>query len=303
MKKLTVIKMYNSRQKEYISLVDHKLAEYLPEEDLMQADLIQAMRYSLLAGGKRIRPILVLEFCRICGGEEKTALPFACAVEMIHAYSLIHDDLPCMDNDDMRRGRPSNHKVFGESMALLAGDALLTLAFETMLSQEAVALAGTQHAAKSAGILAAAAGARGMVGGQVIDLMSEGRTIPLDTLKKMDEGKTGALIVAAAKMGCVLGNADAEQLKAAENYANAIGLAFQIVDDILDVTSDTETLGKPVGSDMENDKCTYVTFMGLDNAKKAVDDLTKTAVDSLACFDRGAEYLIEFARELASRKK
>lgn len=295
--------MYNSRQKEYISLVDRKLSEYLPEEDLMQADLLHAMRYSLLAEGKRIRPILVLEFCKICGGEEKAALPFACAVEMIHAYSLIHDDLPCMDNDDMRRGRPSNHKVFGESMALLAGDALFTLAFETMLSQDAVALAGTQCAAKAAGILAAAAGAHGMVGGQVIDLMSEGRTIPLDTLKKMDECKTGALIVAAAKMGCVLGNADVEQMKAAEQYAKAIGLAFQIVDDILDVTSDTETLGKPVGSDRENDKCTYVTFMGLDNAKKAVDDLTKTAADSLACFGRSAEYLIEFAKGLASRKK
>ena len=303
MKKLTVIKMYNSRQKEYISLVDRKLSEYLPEEDLMQADLLHAMRYSLLAEGKRVRPILVLEFCKICGGEEKAALPFACAVEMIHAYSLIHDDLPCMDNDDMRRGRPSNHKVFGESMALLAGDALFTLAFETMLSQDAVALAGAQHTAKAAGILAAAAGAHGMVGGQVIDLMSEGRTIPLDTLKKMDECKTGALIVAAAKMGCVLGSADVEQMKAAEQYAKAIGLAFQIVDDILDVTSDTKTLGKPVGSDRENDKCTYVTFMGLDNAKKAVDDLTKTAADSLAGFGRSAEYLIEFAGGLASRKK
>lgn len=298
-----MIKMHNLRQKENIALIDRKLSEYLPEQDLMQADLFHSMRYSLLAGGKRIRPVLVLEFCRICGGEEKAALPFACAVEMIHTYSLIHDDLPCMDDDDMRRGRPSNHKVFGESMALLAGDGLLTLAFETMLSEETVRLAGAQRAAKSAGILAAAAGARGMVGGQVIDLMSEGRVIPLDTLKKMDECKTGALIVAASKMGCVLGDATEEQLDAAENYARAIGLAFQIVDDILDVTGNTETLGKPAGSDMENDKCTYVTLMGLENAKKAVDDLTQKAVDSLACFGSGANYLTELAGELAARQK
>lgn len=295
--------MNNLRQKEYITMIDRKLAEYLPEEDLMQADLLHAMRYSLLAGGKRIRPILVLDFCRICGGEEKNALPFACAVEMIHTYSLIHDDLPCMDDDDMRRGRPSNHKVFGESMALLAGDGLLTLAFETMLSEETIRLVGAERAAKAAGILAAAAGAHGMIGGQVIDLMSEGRVIPLDTLKKMDECKTGALIVAAAKMGCILGGATEEQLAAAENYARAIGVAFQIVDDILDVTGNTETLGKPIGSDRENDKCTYVTLMGLENAKKAVDNLTLEAVDSLACFGRDANYLIELAKKLAERQK
>ena len=260
------------------------------------------MRYSLLGGGKRIRPILLLEFCNICGGDEAAALPFACAIEMIHTYSLIHDDLPCMDNDDMRRGRASNHKVFGEDTALLAGDSLLTMAFETMLSEEAVQLAGAQRAAKAAGILAAAAGTHGMVGGQMIDLMSEGRSISFETLKTMDEHKTGALIVAAAKMGCVLGGADDRQLEAAEEYAKAIGLAFQIVDDILDVTSDTETLGKPVGSDSENDKCTYVTIMGLDDAKKAVDNLTEAAVSALECFGHSAEYLEQFAKELALRK-
>ncbi len=297
-----VIKVSNFHQKEYVALIDHQLNEYLPEEDLMQADLINAMRYSLLGGGKRIRPILLLEFCNICGGDEAAALPFACAIEMIHTYSLIHDDLPCMDNDDMRRGRASNHKVFGEDTALLAGDSLLTMAFETMLSEEAVQLAGAQRAAKAAGILAAAAGTHGMVGGQMIDLMSEGRSISFETLKTMDEHKTGALIVAAAKMGCVLGGADDRQLEAAEKYAKAIGLAFQIVDDILDVTSDTETLGKPVGSDSENDKCTYVTIMGLDDAKKAVDNLTEAAVSALECFGHSAEYLEQFAKELASRK-
>nr|WP_319487971.1 farnesyl diphosphate synthase [uncultured Caproiciproducens sp.] len=295
--------MPNQSEKHLIEMIDAKLAEYLPEEDFLQADLINAMRYSLLGGGKRIRPILVLEFCRICGGDEKTALPFACAVEMIHTYSLIHDDLPCMDDDDMRRGRPSNHKVFGEDTALLAGDALLTMAFETMLSDEAVSLAGTQRVAKAAGLLARAAGAYGMVGGQVIDLMSEGRSITLETLKQMDECKTGALILASAQMGCVLAGADDRQLEAVENYARAIGLAFQIVDDILDVTSDTQTLGKPVGSDNGNNKCTYVSLMGLQNAGKAAEELTSAAVEALKGFGEEAEYLIELAKKLAARKK
>ena len=295
--------MLNPRQKEYSALIENKLNEYLPQEDLMQADLINAMRYSLLGGGKRIRPILVLEFCRICGGDEKAALPFACAIEMIHTYSLIHDDLPCMDNDDMRRGRSSNHKVFGEDTALLAGDALLTMAFETMLSANAIQAIGAERAAKAAGIIAHAAGAHGMVGGQVIDLLSEGKSISMATLKMMDEYKTGALVVAAAKMGCVLAGADAKQLEAAESYAKSIGLAFQIVDDILDVTSDTETLGKPVGSDNENDKSTYVSFMGLDDAKKAVDSLTAAAVLALDYFGPSADYLCEFAKGLASREK
>ncbi|MBW7573473.1 polyprenyl synthetase family protein [Caproiciproducens faecalis] len=295
--------MLNLREKHLLERIDAKLAEYLPEEDIIQADLIQAMRYSLLGEGKRIRPILVLEFCRLCGGEENAALPFACAVEMIHTYSLIHDDLPCMDNDDMRRGRPSNHKVFGEDTALLAGDALLTMAFEVMLSEEAVRLAGAGRAAKAAGYLARAAGAYGMVGGQVIDLMSEGRAISLETLKKMDENKTGALILASAQMGCALAGADNKQMQAAESYAKAIGLAFQIVDDILDVTGDTETLGKPVGSDNENQKSTYVSLMGLEDAAKAADELTVQAVEALSCFGEKADYLIEFAKKLAVRRK
>ncbi|NLJ31443.1 MAG: polyprenyl synthetase family protein [Clostridiales bacterium] len=295
--------MNNAVQQSYLSQIELKLNELLPEEPLLQAGLIQAMRYSLLAGGKRIRPVLVLEFCRLCGGEPQTALPFACAIEMVHTYSLIHDDLPCMDNDDMRRGRPSNHKVFGEDMALLAGDALLTMAFETMLSPRAVAAAGAQRAADAAGILAFAAGAHGMVGGQVIDLMSEGKKISFETLKKMDEGKTGALIVAAAKMGAVLGGAGREQLAAAENYAASIGLAFQIIDDILDVTGDTQTLGKPAGSDAENGKSTYVTFMGLEKAKKTAAALTDAAVSSLRCFGEEARYLTELANNLSVRNK
>lgn len=286
-----------------LELVERELKALLPEQELRQAELIQSMRYSLLAGGKRIRPMLVLEFCRLCGGDTRTALPFACAVEMVHTYSLIHDDLPCMDNDDLRRGRPSNHKVYGEDMALLAGDALLTMAFETMLSDRAIVLAGAERAAKAAGVLARAAGAYGMVGGQVIDLKSEGKTVTLETLKVMDECKTGALIRAAAQMGCIVGGADAGQLTAAERYANAIGLAFQIVDDILDVTSDTQTLGKPVGSDTENSKSTYVSLLGLENARVKVEELTETAVSALSCFGPKAESLVNLAKQLASREK
>lgn len=295
--------MLDQQMNETIEQIDRKLEEYLPQEDIMQADLINAMRYSLLGGGKRIRPLLVLEFCRICGGDINAALPFACAVEMIHTYSLIHDDLPCMDDDNMRRGRPSNHKVFGEDTALLAGDALLTMAFETMLSEESVRLAGAERAAAAAGILARAAGAYGMVGGQVIDLMSEGRVIDLNTLKEMDECKTGALILAAAKMGCVLAGANESQMEAAEKYAKAIGLAFQVVDDILDVTGNSETLGKPVGSDHENSKCTYVTLMGLDNAKIKALELTDAAVKALEGFESGTETLSQLARALVSRDK
>lgn len=294
--------MVNFHQKEDILLIENQLEKYLADDGQLQADLLASMRYSLLSGGKRIRPILVLEFCRLCGGETRTALPFACAIEMVHTYSLIHDDLPCMDNDDMRRGRASNHKVFGEDMALLAGDALLTLAFETMLSSDAIAAAGAQRAAAAAGTLARAAGAHGMVGGQVIDLLSEGRTIPLETLKKMDDCKTGALIVAAVTMGCILGDADEQKLHAAQKYARAIGLAFQIQDDILDVEGDTQTLGKKVGSDTVNDKCTYVSLLGIDKAKSLVGELTCSALEALPIFGTGTEFLSDLAKSLAKRE-
>ena len=217
----------------YLPMIEQKLEELLPKEHCRYERLIEAMRYSLLDGGKRVRPTLVLEFCRLCGGDVQAALPFACAVEMIHTYSLIHDDLPCMDNDDLRRGKPSNHKAYGEDTALLAGDGLLTLAFATMLSPESLAAVGADCAAEAAFQLASAAGIHGMVGGQEIDLRSEGKAISLETLQEMDEKKTGALILASARMGCALAGADERQRDAAEHYACAIGLAFQIVDDIL----------------------------------------------------------------------
>ena len=287
----------------YRSAVEDALGRFVPENSLAQSELFRAMRYSLLAGGKRIRPILVLEFCGLCGGDQEAALPFACAVEMIHTYSLIHDDLPCMDNDSMRRGRPSNHVVFGEAQALLAGDSLLTMAFEMMLSPESVGKAGAGRAAEAAGVLARAAGAHGMAGGQEIDLLSEGKQISMDELQKMDECKTGALIRAAAKMGCVLAGAGRSLIRAADEYAAAVGFAFQIVDDILDVKGNAEALGKPVGSDRENGKSTYVSLLGMENAERAVQKLTAAAVAALAAFHGDTDYLCNLAENLAKRDR
>ena len=289
--------------KAYGALIEKSLKKYVPEETLLQAGLFKAMRYSLLAGGKRIRPALLLEFCGVCGGDQEAALPFACAVEMIHTYSLIHDDLPCMDDDGMRRGRPSNHVVFGEARALLAGDALLTMAFETMLSPESVAEVGAERAAAAAGILARAAGAYGMAGGQMIDLESQGKRVDADTLIRMDEEKTGALIVAAAKMGCVLAGAGERELRAAEAYARSIGLAFQITDDILDVEGEEASLGKPVGSDEQNEKSTYVSTLGMEKARGLVGELTAAAVSVLGVFGDRGEYLRQLAVQLSVRKK
>lgn len=290
------------RQEQYVEMLEEALSRYLPGGDELQQELFSSMEYSLLSGGKRIRPVLVLEFCRLCGGSLTAALPFACAIEMIHTYSLIHDDLPCMDDDELRRGRPTNHRVYGEATALLAGDALLTLAFETVLSPQTIRTAGSLKTATAAGVLARAAGATGMVGGQIIDLASEGKKIPLSTLHAMDERKTGALIVAAAEMGCVIGGADNRRIAAAREYAKNLGLAFQIVDDILDVTGDSTLLGKNTGVDSLSEKSTYVSLMGLDGAKKSVRELTDAAVSALSQFDGDTEYLVDLARRLAVRQ-
>ncbi len=289
--------------RQYADQIETAIKAYLPKTGGLQDQLVQAMSYSLLGGGKRIRPILVLEFCRLCGGTQQAAISFACAAEMIHTYSLIHDDLPCMDNDEMRRGKPSNHKKFGEDMALLAGDALQALAFEVMLREDSIRAAGAVRAAAAAGILAQAIGADGMVGGQAIDLLSEGRQIPLETLRKMDEGKTGALISACVQMGCVLGGGTEQEVQAAKQYAANIGLAFQIVDDILDIEGDTVLLGKQVGSDTANQKSTYVSILGIEQAKALVQQLTNQAVDVLQIFERDTDYLKELAEYLAVRKQ
>ncbi len=260
--------------------------------------MLDAMSYSLSNGGKRIRPVLTLEFCRMCGGDYKAAIPFAIGVEMIHTYSLIHDDLPCMDNDDMRRGKPSSHKVYGEANALLAGDGLLTLAFQTVLSADVSA----DKKAMAALELAKAAGVSGMIGGQVMDLANEGKKVSLDEIKATDRLKTGEMIRVAAVMGCIAAGAGSEMIAAAEKYCENVGLAFQIVDDILDVTSDDVTLGKPVGSDSENEKSTYVSHMGIEKSDACARELTAQAKAALDIFGDEGEFLSELADRLSERK-
>ena len=296
---------FNRRFDEYVAIVNEAADKYVSEkafegrESSGLSEMLKAMAYSLSNAGKRIRPMLTLEFCRVCGGDFKKAIPFALAAEMIHTYSLIHDDLPCMDDDDMRRGKPSSHKVFGEANALLAGDALLTLAFETVLSAEGV----NAEAKARAGLeLAKAAGCSGMIAGQVMDLANEGKSAPLDDVKETDRLKTGEMIRVSCVMGCIAAGADEEKIKAAEIYSGNIGLAFQIVDDILDVTSDEATLGKPIGSDSENEKSTYVSLLGLEKSAEYAEKLTAEAKEALNIFGGEGEFLAQLADKLASRK-
>ena len=265
-------------------------------------DLYESMRYSLLAGGKRIRPVLALEFARLAGlADWKTALPMACALELVHTYSLIHDDLPCMDDDDLRRGRPTNHKVFGEANAVLAGDGLLTAAFETMLAPGQKL--PPERVLEAVGILARAAGGRGMVGGQVLDMAGEGRALGLTEVEELQRLKTGALIRAAVEMGCAVAGGAEEQREALCRYADCLGLAFQIQDDILDVVGDEATLGKPIGSDVRSDKTTFVALKGLADCRILVAELTDRAVEALAPFGSEAESLRGLAQSLAGREK
>ena len=288
---------------DYLTLTEKTLSELLPSEDTRERSLIESMKYSLEAGGKRVRPRLVFEFSALCGGDPESAACFACAVEMIHTYSLIHDDLPCMDDADMRRGKPSNHRVFGEDIALLAGDALLTLAFETLSSDRAAKAAGDRACRLASKTLAAYAGATGMVGGQVIDLESEGKSAPLEVLREMDYKKTACLIKAACELGCLSAGAGEKELRAASLYGESIGIAFQIQDDILDCTATDEELGKPVGSDSENGKSTYVSLLGIEKCRELVDELTEKAIKALDVFENDASSLREFALELAQRRK
>lgn len=268
-------------------------------EDLPQKRLFDAMRYSLLAGGKRIRPVLTLEFCRICGGDWRSALPFACALEMIHTYSLIHDDLPCMDNDDYRRGRLTNHKVFGEALAVLAGDGLLTAAFETAAS------AATDPAVtvKAIRILAEQAGELGMVGGQVLDMDAEEQELTEQGIYDIQCRKTGALIQAACQIGVVAAGGTQQQLDAAKTYAQNLGLAFQIRDDMLDVIGDEATFGKPIGSDKAEKKTTFVDLLGLAACEREVVRLTDEAISALGLFGGEADFLAALSHSMETRNK
>ncbi len=272
---------------------------YAEDEDLKV--LLDSERYSLFAGGKRIRPTLTLEFCRMLGGEDEAALPFACAVEMIHTYSLIHDDLPCMDDDDMRRGKPTNHKVFGESTALLAGDALLTGAFEVAASNTE---AGADCSAKAVAYLASCAGRYGMIGGQIMDLEGEKKKLTLDQLLKLHSMKTGALINAAAVMGALAAGVSFHDrcMEAVVTYAENIGLAFQIVDDILDHTGDSAVLGKNVGMDAERQKNTFLSFYTVEEAQFYADRVTQDAIRAIRRYPN-SDALCSIAEWLATRKK
>ncbi len=263
--------------------------------------LFDSMKYSVKNGGKRVRPLLTLLFCDACGGDVKAALPMAEAVEYIHTYSLIHDDLPCMDNDDFRRGKPSNHKVYGEAMALLAGDGLLTAAFERIAVWGQAGLYSTETAVRAITELSAYAGSRGMIGGQVIDIQNEDKPdISFETLRLLDNLKTGALIEAACALGCIVAGADEDKILSAKRFASGIGLAFQIKDDILDVTGSLEKLGKMTGSDIENGKTTYVTLLGVEKCQQMVEELTNEAMKELDSFENN-EALKEYAEYLAKR--
>lgn len=263
---------------DYRIIVENRINELLPERDLDYSQVLNAARYSLLLGGKRIRPALVLMFCELCKGNREDALDFAVALEMIHTYSLIHDDLPCMDNDDMRRGKPSCHKKFGEDIALLAGDTLLTEAFSVAANADVCA----ESKAKAVAVLSSNSGLHGMIGGQVMDLDFEKNAPDAKQLSDMYMRKTAALLICAAKLGIIAANADTpENLRAAEEFGYNLGLAFQVIDDILDCTADEKLLGKPVGSDEKNQKTTFVTLYGIEESRKIAADLTDKALNAL----------------------
>ena len=261
------------------------------------ADLYESMRYSLLAGGKRIRPVLTLEFARLAGLDWEKAVPVACALELVHTYSLIHDDLPCMDDDDLRRGKPTNHKVFGETMAVLAGDALQPEAFRLILTAPGIA---AERRADCALILADAAGADGMVAGQVLDTLHAPKTE--DELKEVDHLKTGAMIAGACKLGIAAAGGDRELQAAAEEYGYQLGLAFQIRDDMLDVIGNVDEFGKPIGSDKEEGKVTYVDILGVEGCDRMVHACTEKAKTAVNACDAGG-FLAFLADSLAERKK
>ena len=287
----------NKRTAEYREFIEEYLRNIYPEfRTEPQAALFDAMEYSLLAGGKRLRPIFALEFCRMCGGDWKNAAPFAAAVEMIHTYSLIHDDLPSMDNDDFRRGRPTNHKVYGEAMAILAGDALLTDAF---LIASSAKLPNPQDMSLAIGVLAQGAGSLGMVGGQVLDIQAESRELTEQEVIDIQSRKTGALINDACVLGVIAGGGTEEQIAAAGGFAGALGIAFQIRDDMLDVIGTQQEMGKGVGTDAN--KNTFVKLYGLEKCEELVQKYTNVAIEMLNAFEDNT-YMVALTKSLTDRK-
>ncbi len=290
---------FKDKQTFYIKIIEENLANCVVFDNPYYVSLKEAMLYSLTAGGKRLRPTLALAAAEILGTQPGEVIAFACAIEMIHTYSLIHDDLPAMDNDDFRRGKPTNHKMFGEAMAILAGDALLNLAYETMLKD---ALAGNSMAKlRAMEAVAGYAGARGMIGGQVIDLQGEGRRVDSQELTAMHRLKTGALIKAPVEAAAIISGAGQEQFAALSNFSANLGLAFQIKDDILDVEGSMEEMGKRPGSDAIGEKSTYVTLYGIDRSKQMLQQVTDEGIAFLQVFGSRADFLRELASALVSR--
>lgn len=281
-----------------IRIVDKSLDKYLSVENNPQSEIYEAMRYSIFAGGKRLRPILMWETAKMCGGDWNTIEAFACAIEMIHTYSLIHDDLPAMDNDSLRRGIPTNHIKFGEATAILAGDALLNKAFEVIATSSTVSAEKTLQAMA---YLSKSSGTEGMIGGQTVDLASEGKSISAETLKYIHSLKTGALINAACVTGAILAGANNDEIRAVSEFADNLGIAFQIRDDILDVIGDENELGKPIGSDADSNKSTYVSIYGLEKSESFVEEFSNKSKDALKPFGDKAEFLIGLTDYLVNR--
>ena len=286
----------------YTDVINKDILIDLCGADSTVAGIARAANYSIECGGKRIRPVLCLMMCKACGGEHENALPLARAVEYVHTYSLIHDDLPCMDDDDYRRGKPSCHKQYGQANALLAGDALLTFAFETISRGAISGCYSCQTAVYASQVLASCAGWRGMIGGQAVDLAGEGKSFNAEQLTLMDSLKTGELIRAACVLGCMAAEASQELCDAAGRFAQNIGLAFQITDDILDVTGSVDTIGKAPGSDLNNGKSTYVSLLGVERCRTMAEELTQAAIQELKVFAYDTGELEGLARELCDRQ-
>lgn len=284
---------------EYKNLVDSKLSEFFNPSGMSYDGLLESMHYSLTAGGKRIRPALVLEFCRISGGDVEKALPVACAIEMLHTYSLIHDDLPCMDNDDLRRGKPTNHVVYGECTATLAGDALQAEAFGTIARSELPA----ENKIACVEILADAVGSDGMCAGQYLDMVGESKRLTEEELDDINSRKTGALLIAACRMGVAAAGGSGEMLEAAAHYGACVGAAFQIRDDILDVISTSEELGKPIGSDAQEHKNTYMALLGESKCMEMIEKLTNQAKSTLCGAFDDTKFLCDLADSMVTRRK
>lgn len=292
---------FNCELKDRVNKIEQLLNEYMPKEEGYQKKVFESMNYSLKAGGKRLRPILTLEACKIVGGEEKDAIAFAVAIEMIHTYSLIHDDLPALDNDDLRRGRKTNHKVYGEAMAILAGDGLLNYAYEIML-KESIGKNDPEKYLKAINEIAKSAGIYGMIGGQVVDIESEGKKIDMDKLDFIHMNKTAAIIIGCMRAGAIIGNATDKQLEDITKYAKNIGLSFQIVDDILDIVGDEAKLGKNVGSDIDNEKSTYPSLIGLERSKEVANQLIKEAKASINQISKDNAFLNGLAEYIVDRE-